>query len=386
MRGEPRRTEQLGRFLVLLQQGKPQDEAFREAFQTDYAGLLRELSGYVRGSRFAYRRVTFSELKLPRETRTERIGYEETLVHLGDLLAHGSPDRFPEAEAHFRAALDAEGVRAQALAGIGLLRMRQERFEEASELFRQAMSAGSRDARAGFHRGELLLRSLSGQTFRPGHLEPGQQNTVEEARAALRKSIELNPEFAEAHAALGRTYLFEEGSGVADGIVELEAAVARLPTRKDLLLDLAELYDRRGEGEKSDELVKRALGPDAGPILARRRGTDRLRESLDRVNALLNEGKEDEAVAMLERLVSASPSDVGGVLGEQLQSLRRGAAKNRCIREYNDAVARYKKKDWEGALAAFEKVAATSEDPELAKSAREQAQWVRRLLARKAKR
>src|SRR5262249_51344150 len=33
MRGEPRRTPQLGRFLLLLQEGRAQDEAFREAFQ-----------------------------------------------------------------------------------------------------------------------------------------------------------------------------------------------------------------------------------------------------------------------------------------------------------------------------------------------------------------
>jgi tetratricopeptide (TPR) repeat protein len=383
MRGEVKRTPQLGRFLVLLQQGRPQDEAFREAFQTDYAGLLRELTGYVRGTSFAYRRIGFADLKLSAEARTEAIGHEEALVRLGDLLAHGHLDRGDEAEAHFQAVLAAAPSHAGALAGMGLLRLRRDRFGEAADFFRRAIVSGSRDFRTYFRHGELLMHALSDQPFRPGHLEESQRQTIEEARAAFRKSIEWNPEFAEAHAALGKTYLFEDGANVSEGIAELEAAVAKLPSRKDLTLDLAELYDRRGEEGKGEELLKRALGPEAEPILARRRSQNRLREALDRVNALLNQGKEEEAITRLEQIVSAAPADAGEILSEQLKELRRGAAKNLSVREYNDAVERYKKRDLEGALAGFERVAATAADSDLVKAAQEHAQLVRRLLSRK---
>ncbi|HYT33281.1 MAG TPA: hypothetical protein VEO37_11845 [Thermoanaerobaculia bacterium] len=383
MGGEPRRSAQLGRFLVLLQQGRKQEEAFREAFQTDYDGLLRELSRYVRGGRFHYSRIRFSELKLPTEVRTERIEYEEALFHLGDLLAHSSPDRMGDAGTHFQAILSAVPSNGAALTGMGLLRLRQERFPEADELFQRAIAAGSRDFRAHFHHGELAMHSLSGQLFVPGHPDAKQRAVIEEARASFRRSIDCNPDFAEAHAALGRTYLFEEGEAASEGIAKLETAVARLASRKDLALELAELYDRRGDRGKADDLLRRVLGSDAAAQLAEWHKKDQFREALDRVNAFLANQKDDEALALLEELVATAPADIGAILREQASTLKQGAAKNRAIREYNAAVARYNTRDLEEALAGFEKVAATAEDEELARSARQQADWVAHLLKQK---
>lgn len=385
MQGEPRRSPQLGRFLVLLQEGRRREEAFREAFQIDYDGLLRELSRYIRSSRFPSSRIRFSELKLPTQMRTERIEYEEALFHLGDLLTYSSPDRMGDAEAHFQAILAAVPSHAGALTGMGLLRLRQERFPEADELFQRAIAAGSRDFRAHFHHGELAMHSLAGQVFTPGHPDAKQSAVIEEARVSFRRSIESSPEFAEAHAALGGTYLFEEGEAVSEGIAELETAVANLASRKDLALDLAELYGRRGDPGKSEELLRRALGSEADALLASRNKKDRFREALIRVNAFLAEQKDDEAIALLDELVATAPADIGAILSEQVSALKRSAAENRAIREYNAAVARYNRRDLEEALAGFEKVAATAEDEELARSARQQADWVRHLLAQKPK-
>ena len=65
----------------------------------------------------------------------------------GDLLAHSSPDRKGDAEAHFQAILAAVPSHAEALTGMGLLRLRQERFSEADQLFQRAIAAGSRTNR-----------------------------------------------------------------------------------------------------------------------------------------------------------------------------------------------------------------------------------------------
>lgn len=337
----------------------------------------------MRGSRFHYSRIRFSEPKLPTQVRAERIEYEEALFHLGDLLAHSSPDRMGDAEAHFQAILFAAPANAEAMTGMGLLRLRQERLPEADEFFQRAIAVGSRDFRAHFHHGELAMHSLSGQFFAPGHPDAKQRAVIEEARVSFRRSIDSNPDFAEAHAALGRTYLFEEGEAASDGIAELETAVAKLASRRDLALELAELYDRRGDRGKADDLLRRVLGSDAAAVLAARQIKDRFREAFGRVNALLAAQKDDEAIALLEDLVAGAPADIGAILKEQLTSLKRSAVRNRAIREYNAAVARYNTRDLEEALTGFEKVAATAEDQELAQSARQQADWVRHLLAQR---
>ncbi len=381
MRGSPRRATQLPRFLTLLQEGKPQDEAFREAFGVDYAGLQGELSRYVQQASFPYRRVAYEELKLPSETKTAPISYGEALCHLGDLLVHGSPDHLADARAHFEAALALEPGNPDALGGLGLIRLREDRTAEARDLLGRALAAGSTDFRVPFHLGQLAMRSLSGKPFSPGHLEPALRAQVDLARGAFRKAVEENPDFAQGRAELGRTFLFETGPDVSEGISELEAAVARLPGRRDLLLDLASLYDQGGNRARHEELLRKALGPEAEALLERRRKQEDLEASLARVHALLADSQDDAAIDLIERMAAAIDPDSPARLPEELQTLRRQSARNRAIHRYNDAVARYGRRELAAALSGFEAVAATAEDPELAGTAREQARWVRHLIA-----
>lgn len=382
MRSDAKRSAQLGQFLLAMQQGRPQGEAFREAFHADYAALLSELVRYVRGNRFLYTSVSFSQLNVPVETRTERLSYEETLAKLGELLV-GLRERPAEAEAYFRAALVTSPSNAGALAGLAGLRMRQEKYGEAAELFRKAVASGSGDFRAYFHLGELLMHSLSNEPLDLRRPDSRQRALVEEARSAFRKSAQLNGEFAEARGALGRTYLLEDRSRLDDGIVELEAAVRLLPARKDLAIDLASLYDRKGERGKSEEMLRRVLGSEASPILERRQKDQQLRDSMDHIGALLKAQKDDEAVAELERLVEASTGMNRLALVEQLETIRRGAARNRSIRQYNEALVLIEKRDYAGALAGFRIVADTAEDPALATSAQEKVDLVTRTMQQK---
>jgi hypothetical protein len=70
------------------------------------------------------------------------------------------------------------------------------------------------------------------------------------------------------------------------------------------------------------------------------------------INALLAEKKDDEAVVPLEEALAASLSDgVRAAMQDQLDKLRAGAALNRSVREYNEAVARWNRGDLNGALA-----------------------------------
>ena len=380
MRGNPERAPQMGRFLQLLKDGRPQDEAFREAFQMEYGQLFSELVTYVRNKLYTYNRVKLSDLHFPRETRVSPMTYDDVVCRLGDYLAHAGPDRAAEAERYFQAILAMNPTSAPALGGLGLLRFRQKNDEDAADKLQRAIAAGSNDFRVYYHAGRVRWNEFAKQVHGTKDLDEKNRALLDEARADLRKSIELSPDFAEAQVALGRTYRVESGPAVDPGIAALEAARQKLPSREDVAADLAALYDRKGEKARGEAALKSA---GAGTAAAKRGQRSQLEGSLEDVNKLLEEGKDDEALALIDSMIAKSSAEIRTELVSQRESLAKAIARNRAVKQYNAAIALYNKRDYPGALAAFEKVAAESTDPEVATAAREKAAEVSRMVGKK---
>lgn len=381
--GKPERQEGLKKCLDLLQRGKSSDEAFRESFGASGPEFLPELAGYIRQRGFRYTVMSLRDLTVPTETKTESMTYADVLCRLGDLLAHGPEDRLGSAEAHYAAALAAEPSHAGGLSGLGHVRFREERFAEAGELFRRAAASPGADFRAHYYKGWLLMNGLAREPVDILHLNERQREILSQARGAFRESLARNGDFAEARALLGRTYLFESSKDrAAEGIVWLEAALRLLPTREDVARDLADLYERSGNTVKSNEIRARFLGSEAASELRRQREADSfLQQGLERVNALLEKRQEDEAITLFESLLAQAPEDVRQVFEDQLAALRKGAAANRLAKQYNEGIALANKKDYEGALARFRKVAAETDDFALAQAANEKIREVKRWLS-----
>jgi len=385
MVGDPKRGPQLARFLELLEDGKDQRTAFQEAFGgKDTTALLGELAAYARGHRFLFLRVALKNLEIPTETTKTALSWEEALAALGNLHAHSGEEKLPLAEAYFQAARDSKKAGAQALAGLGYVRIRQKRDDEARDYLEKAVALDSSDPMTYFHYGRLLLNSLSRGSETAPASEEERRKTLETARAAFRRSIELNPSFPEAHGGLGTTYLGDSSGNVADGIRELEIAVKALPSRTDLALSLAHLYERQGAQQKSEALLK-TLGPAGKPTLENNKQRASWKQTMDHVNALLKDGKDDEAVAVLEQAVAEAPEGRKSSLQGELDDLRAGAARNRAVRQYNEALAQWKRGELQAALAGFEHVASTATEPGVVKAATENAKLVRDAIARKKK-
>jgi tetratricopeptide (TPR) repeat protein len=373
-----RPSGELADFLGRAGAGQPVETAFRSAFRTTFREMLSELTRYVRGAGFPHTTVDLAALAVPGEMQTFRMTRAETLVHLGNLLTRISGDDLHGAEAHFQAVLSADPCEPEALAGLGFLRLRQDREVEAADLLRSAMESGSRDFRAPFHFGSLLVRSLPEPEGTMGEAE---RTTLERAREAFRRSVEWNGAFLEARAALGRTYLWEIEERAAEGIPHLEAAARGLRSRTDLAMDLASLYEAAGEIPRSEELLREALGANAERVIQQKRRTAAFRRSLRGVNDLLADRKEVEALALLERLVAETSGEVREALEEQVAPLREGIGRTLAVRRYNEAIEKVGKPDYAGALAAFREVAAMAPDPELARKARDRADQIARYLA-----
>ncbi len=275
--GPTDRKAQLGRFLTLMKQSRPQDEAFREAFGMDYATMFGELAAYIRSRRYFFNRLQFAELKPPTEARVTPMSYDAVLVRLGDLLCHGRMDELPDAERYYQAALASDPSNAGALAGMGFVRKEQERKDEAAAFLRRAAEAGSTDFRVYYADGRARWEALSETPHSSVNLDPKERAELEAARAALRRSAELNPDFAEALALLGRTYRMEpRGANVDEGIAALEAARKRLPSSESVA-------DRPGRALRAEGRQGAGRGPPRGDGRTEGRRGDRREPGRERL-------------------------------------------------------------------------------------------------------
>ncbi len=380
--GNPERAPQLSRYMSLRQQDRPQDEAFREAFQTDYATLFGELVAYVRGNRFLYNRFQLSELKLSTEATATPMSYASVLCRLGELIAHVSTDRLPDAERFFQAALASQPSNADALAGLGMVRLRQEREAEAADFFGQAVATERADYRAYYYYARLKLQKIARAWSWP--MTDEERAGIEAGRAALRQSIALNPDFPEARVELGRSFSVEQPDHLDEGIAELTIAARLLPSRPDVARDLDRLSKRKKEFDEAKRAAPAAApeppAPTTMPAPAARGKATRSQGDLDAVNALLAQGKEDEAVAMLEGLAAKATDGYRDTLEDELRKLKAGVARNKAMRAYNAAIALYNRHDYVAALQAFEKIAAGSPQTEAGRRAASKAAEIRALL------
>jgi tetratricopeptide (TPR) repeat protein len=383
LRGEPDRREPFGRFLLALQNGVPFAKAFPEAFGMEPRQMLHELAAYIRNSRFFFARVPIREEIQKVEASAAPVPYDETLARLGDLLAQ-HPGRSEDAEAYLAASVQRNPANVTALTSLAMLRGRRGLEAEADALLTRAVATGKADFRTDYRHGVRLMRSLSETTFE--ELSAADRQVLAQARAAFRSSIQKNGDFAEARVALGRTYIGERGEAVAEGIAQLEEAARRLPSRPDVLFELSRLYEAKGDRARADETLKKAVGTEAAAALTRKRDDLDLEETVARVNGLLAQGKEEEAVELFEKLVAAADPEARAILEEDLKALKAGAARNRAVKDFNRAVELANRQDYAGALEGFERVADSPDAaPQLAASARKEADRLREILARRPK-
>jgi len=135
--GDPPRTRQLMALVNGVLAGAPVDQAFRSAFGADPATLQAELLRYVRGAAYHSVLFTFDAKVSPADQmKASTLTQAETDAAEGDLLVQVG--RLDEAETRLSAARQREPELAQTLTALGALRLRQQRRQDALELFRQA--------------------------------------------------------------------------------------------------------------------------------------------------------------------------------------------------------------------------------------------------------
>jgi Flp pilus assembly protein TadD len=354
---KPERRQQTTELLRDLASGKRNGDAFRQSFG-DLATLERDLRTYVQFGVFNEQRTPIlEETSVPLEIAP--LAWPDALYRLGDLLLNNGDPQHTSAEEHFRAALKVSPKHGPALAGLGRIAQDAGRLAEARANYAQAAQAAPDD---------FFLQYLYGLSL----LEPAPDPAdLPRAKAALRRSVELRPDFAEGWGRLAQALTYESPLPPEAAQV-FETAYRLMPSRQDFAFNLAVFYARSGQGARAEELIENVLVPHKRTDLVAKAREALLLGEWDEIEKnLIQKGNLAEAAPRLEALLARTQAP------ERRQAIQKRLDEIRDAIDYNGFADRYNRaidylnagKDAE-AIALLEELAAKTRNPGQADQAR----------------
>ena len=252
--GDRRRQQQVGAFLELLRGGAKADKAFEQAFGADYEALGNELKAYFQRPTFPVQVVTLPE-RLPDRSNLDsvRISEAESYAYLGDLLLH--IDRLDEASTILARAIALNPKLAMAHASLGLVRVKQRRFDEAIVELRKAQVIDPNNFLTHYYYAFALSRSVMDESLTVSNYAP---HIAERMREELRLAIELNPAFPESYVLLAFINLTREQQ-LDESIQLVRHALSLAPGRDDYVFVLAQLYMRKQDFNTARQVLQPML-------------------------------------------------------------------------------------------------------------------------------
>jgi tetratricopeptide (TPR) repeat protein len=241
--GDEGRRQELNRYLTMVANGVPGDEAFTASFSGDYRSLQRELAGYVRSPRLPWIEAT-ADIDLDKDFQIRKMSYADVLFRLGELLAM-QPDR-PECRLYFEAAVEADPNHGGALSSLAVEAEKRADWERAGALHRRAADATPEDA--------FVL-------YRWGRFLSNRGRNIEMTTSVLARSAELEPSFAPVWALLAK--VFADAGVTSEAAVEA-ARIAHSMQPSDIMAarDLARLYLRLDRRQEAVSLIENSLRSD----------------------------------------------------------------------------------------------------------------------------
>jgi tetratricopeptide (TPR) repeat protein len=230
MFGDEVRRPQLQAFMSAIRAGTPGEQAFADAFG-DIAVLDKELRNYIRRFRFPAIQVDFGErIDGGTPARGEPISASQAAAYLGDVLARLG--RVDEARAQLRPLVDNGAGVARAACALGLIALRENRYDEALPLLERAAALAPDDAWIQTALGDALIRRSEADS------DADAGALLERARAALSPIADRDDASAQTLATFGRAHLFD-GGDPARAFAALQRALTLVPGREEYRLLLA---------------------------------------------------------------------------------------------------------------------------------------------------
>ena len=246
------RLPQFGKFVDLLNHNVAADEAARQAFQTDLDTLQKEFKKYIEGHTFKMQVATFErKLEFDNEITSAPVSEAEAQAYLGDLQLH--TNQLKDAETRLQQALALDPKLTMAQASLGIVRMRQSRFDEAKGALREAVNANSNNYLTHYYYAYVVSREGMDSASMV------REYSVESAgimRSELKKAIALKPDFPGSYSLLAFVNMVT-GEQLDESIELLKRALALSPGKQDLSIHLAQIYLR----QQKFDLARQTLEP-----------------------------------------------------------------------------------------------------------------------------
>ncbi len=243
---------ELQKFINAVLQKKPAKEAFEEAFQMNYAAMEKVLKNYVAKQSFFGSKFTLKQkLTFDAEMQTFPMSEAEAEAdaYLGDLLLHSN--RLDEAQKKLKEAVALEANQPLALSALGTAQAKQRNFAEAEVNLEKAIALNPKNYLVFYN----YANALNQQTLDSNNFASNVSETkIESMRNALKKSIELNPNFPESYHLLGFTDLIS-GQNLEEGVGAVKKALSLQPGSQHHAIILVQLYARQENFDAASALA-----------------------------------------------------------------------------------------------------------------------------------
>ena len=255
------RQPQITRFLALLDGGAKVEEAFSEAFKTDFLTLEKELRRYIEKDSYPAMLYRLKATEGEKEVSIRPMSDAEVQYNLGNLLMR--VNRLDDAETYFSQAAALDAGLAGPHEGRGLIAMRRNKYQEAKEHFRRASALGSQNHLVHYYYAESIQRELQGNRAGVVFIQSDIARTMIDE---LRTAIKLMPGFGPAYNLLGFVYL-ASGENLSEGVEVMKTALKLEPQNKAFAITLAELQLRIQDYAGARKTLEPLIAADDEPRL-----------------------------------------------------------------------------------------------------------------------
>jgi len=333
----------LDKYLKLVTGKMTPEKAFQEAFQTDYKKMEFDLRKYVSQNTYKYNEITFKE-KLAFEVEMAAAPLDDgaTGAYLGDLLYH--TNRADDAEPYLVAALKLQPDSSMANTTLGMVKLKQRKFDEARLLLEKAI-AGDPKNHIAYYRYAFLLSRESRDEF--GFVQAFDKSTAAKIRSALKKAIALNPGFTESYEMLAFVAVVNNDE-LDEAAAHLGIALKYQPGNQRYSLRIAEIHARQNKFDEASESAEKIARTSDDPETKNRAenllNTIRQRKEFEQLQAAEKKryeavvGRNGERPARLTRRVEGPrPSEAEMA---KIQNDARMRSINNALRAVNDGEQR----------------------------------------------
>jgi tetratricopeptide (TPR) repeat protein len=339
-------------------------EALQREFKVDPSIIERNLQGpQLR----PLSRVTLHVDMRQLTTSVEPVPRATAIVELANFLAAFEATR-GDAERFLSTVIADDPKNGPAIAAMAALRARDRKYDDAAQLYEQALQLMPDDTSIALSFAESLLGNSIGPFSGTVEIESGAAPRFRRARQLASDALGKGADTARANAVIGSSYLTEDD--VAPGIAALQTAHQLRPRRYDVSLNLYALLLRAGQLEDAatlyDEITAAAHSQQA--IFAAKAVF--VRERLALTNRLLKENRMPEAIEVMKELIEVTPdARAKADLQRQLAHLEDVSDANKQIMAYNDAVGVANQGDPRKALKMLDDLLATATDASVVRDA-----------------